>query len=62
MLNNCNEFFAAQCGIRKFLEVIEDVILSNATSPVVRDRLLEVLAGATYQSVQREYLDVGRFL
>jgi hypothetical protein len=53
MLNNCNEPFAVQCGSRKFLEVIEDILTAKSTSPVVRERLLEVLAGATFASVQR---------
>jgi hypothetical protein len=55
MLNKCNENFAVQCGARKFLDVIEEAIASSQT-PVVRDRLLEVLAGATYASLQRTSL------
>jgi hypothetical protein len=55
MLNNCNEYFALQCGSRKFLDAIEEVITSSQTSPVVRDRLLEVLAGATFASIQRAF-------
>jgi hypothetical protein len=54
MLNKCNENFAVQCGARKFLDVIEEVITSNQRqTPLVRDRLLGALAGATYASLQR---------
>jgi hypothetical protein len=55
MLYNCSEYFAFQCGSKKFLDTIEDVLLSADTLPVVRDRLLDVLAGATYASCTRQY-------
>jgi hypothetical protein len=37
-----------QTASRKFLENLEDVINAEATSPVVRERLLDVLASAAY--------------
>jgi hypothetical protein len=54
MLYNCNESFAVQCETRKFLNVVENIVASKSTPPVVRDRLLEVLGGATYQSIKRK--------
>ncbi|GJE99365.1 hypothetical protein PsYK624_156190 [Phanerochaete sordida] len=50
MLRNCREVFVLQCASRKFLDTLEDVLQASKTSPVVRERLLEVLAGAAYMS------------
>ncbi|KAH9948467.1 hypothetical protein B0H21DRAFT_733432 [Amylocystis lapponica] len=50
MLRNCSEVFIWQCASRKFLDTLEDVITSSRTSPVVRERLLEVLAAAAFAS------------
>ncbi|GBE87135.1 hypothetical protein SCP_1003820 [Sparassis crispa] len=50
MLRNSSEIFIWQCTSRKFLDTLEDVITSSRTSPVVRERLLEVLAAAAYAS------------
>jgi hypothetical protein len=50
MIRNCNEVFMTQCSSKKFLETLEDVLQSPKTTPVVRERLIEVLAGATYSS------------
>ncbi|KAI0920434.1 hypothetical protein AcW1_002174 [Taiwanofungus camphoratus] len=50
MLRNSSELFISQCASRKFLDTLEDVITSSRTSPVVRERLLEVLAAAAYAS------------
>lgn len=50
MLRNGGDVFMAQCTSRKFLDTLEDVLVSSKTSPVVRERLLEVLAGAAYMS------------
>ena len=50
MLRNCSHLFLAQCNSRKFLDALEDVLESQKTTPVVRERLLEVLAGAAYTS------------
>ncbi|KAI8972553.1 hypothetical protein BD414DRAFT_517884 [Trametes punicea] len=50
MLRNCSTRFVQYCTARKFLDTLEDVLTSSRTSPVVRERLLEVLAGAAYVS------------
>ncbi|KAH9834382.1 uncharacterized protein C8Q71DRAFT_768478 [Rhodofomes roseus] len=50
MLRNSSAVFTHQCASRKFLDTLEDVITSSRTSPVVRERLLEVLAAAAYAS------------
>lgn len=39
-----------QCAKGKFLDTLEDVLTSQRTSPVVRERLLDVLAAAAYAS------------
>ncbi|EPS98820.1 hypothetical protein FOMPIDRAFT_1037243 [Fomitopsis schrenkii] len=50
MLRNSSPVFTHQCTSRKFLDTLEDVISSSRTSPVVKARLLEVLAAAAYAS------------
>ncbi|KAH9916215.1 uncharacterized protein B0H18DRAFT_1038853 [Fomitopsis serialis] len=50
MLRNSSAVFTHQCTSRKFLDTLEDVVTSSRTSPVVRERLLEVLAAAAYAS------------
>ncbi|KAI0688491.1 hypothetical protein BC835DRAFT_306317 [Cytidiella melzeri] len=50
MIRNCQDTFMVQCSQKKFLETLEDVLQSQKTSPVVRERLIEVLAGAAYSS------------
>ncbi|KAI0651280.1 hypothetical protein C8Q79DRAFT_996771 [Trametes meyenii] len=50
MLRNCSQRFVLHCTSRKFLDTLEDVLNSSRTSPVVRERLLEVLAAAAYAS------------
>lgn len=54
MLRNCSGVFIQQCASRKFLDTLEDVLQASKTSPVVRERLLEVLAGAAYMSPSGE--------
>lgn len=54
MLRNSNELFVHQCTSRKFLDILEDVLTSTRTSPVVRERLLDVLAAAAYASSSRK--------
>ncbi|KAI0255525.1 hypothetical protein BJV78DRAFT_1176372, partial [Lactifluus subvellereus] len=39
-----------QCMKSKFMDILEDVLTSQRTSPVVRSRLLDVLAAAGYAS------------
>jgi hypothetical protein len=39
---------SAQASSKKFLDTLEEVLLSGGTSPVVRERLLDVLAAAAF--------------
>ncbi|CAE6471140.1 unnamed protein product [Rhizoctonia solani] len=48
LMRNCGQYFVAQTTHRKFLGKIEEVALSPATSPVVRDRLVEVIGTSVY--------------
>ena len=41
-------FASAQASSKKFLDTLEEVLLSGGTSPVVRERLLDVLAAAAF--------------
>lgn len=50
MLRNSSDTFVIQSTSRKFLETIEDLLSSSHTSPVVKDRLMDVLAAASYAS------------
>lgn len=50
MLRNSSEIFVHQCMKSKFMDTLEDVLTSQRTSPVVRERLLDVLAAAAYAS------------
>ncbi|KAF7373442.1 hypothetical protein MSAN_00553900 [Mycena sanguinolenta] len=50
MLRNSSQTFIVQSTSRKFLDIIENVITSPGTSPVVRERLLEVISAAAYAS------------
>jgi hypothetical protein len=58
MLRNCTDVFILQCISKKFLDTLEDLLTSSKTSPVVKDRVLEVLAAASY--AQREYIFLYR--
>ncbi|KAJ2936193.1 hypothetical protein H1R20_g906, partial [Candolleomyces eurysporus] len=48
MLHNSSPIFVVQSRSRKFLETIEDLLTSPRTSPVVRERLLDVVGAAAY--------------
>jgi len=48
MLRNCTSTFITAASGRKFLDALEDVLASSSTSPVVKERLLDVLAAAAY--------------
>ncbi|KAH7911794.1 hypothetical protein BJ138DRAFT_1005899 [Hygrophoropsis aurantiaca] len=48
MLRNASDVFLAQISSRKFIDALEEVLTSSRTSPVVRERLMEVLAAAAY--------------
>ncbi|KZP04036.1 hypothetical protein FIBSPDRAFT_768027, partial [Athelia psychrophila] len=50
MLRNSSEIFMQQMVSRKFLDTLEDVLTSSRTSPVVRERLMDVLAAVAYAS------------
>ncbi|RPD60760.1 hypothetical protein L227DRAFT_501092 [Lentinus tigrinus ALCF2SS1-6] len=50
MLRNCSLAFVKQCASRKFLDSLEDVLKAKTTPPVVRERLIAVLAAASYAS------------
>ncbi|KIJ47354.1 hypothetical protein M422DRAFT_45885 [Sphaerobolus stellatus SS14] len=48
MLRNCSPTFIHAASAKKFLEALEDVLTAPGTSPVVRERLFDVLAAAAY--------------
>ncbi|CAE6464433.1 unnamed protein product [Rhizoctonia solani] len=48
LMRNCPQYFVAHTTNRKFLGKIEEVALSPTTSPVVRDRLVEVIGTSVY--------------
>ena len=50
MLRNSSEIFISQSTSRKFLDTLEELLSSPRTSPVVRERVLEVVAAAAYAS------------
>ena len=50
MLRNSSEIFISQSTSRKFLDALEELLSSPRTSPVVRERVLEVVAAAAYAS------------
>jgi hypothetical protein len=49
LLRNSSDAFVVQSTAVDFLETIERLIVSNATSPVVRNRLLHVLGDVVYK-------------
>ncbi|KAJ7222469.1 hypothetical protein GGX14DRAFT_428833 [Mycena pura] len=50
MLRNSSDTFISQSTSRKFLDTLEDLLSSTRTSPVVRERVMDVLAAAAYAS------------
>ncbi|KAF9460486.1 hypothetical protein BDZ94DRAFT_1266034 [Collybia nuda] len=50
MLRNSSDTFISQSTSRKFLDTLEDLLNSSRTSPVVRERVLDVIAAAAYAS------------
>ncbi|KAJ8083227.1 Rho guanine nucleotide exchange factor [Marasmius tenuissimus] len=50
MLRNSTDTFIGQSTSRKFLETLEELLLSSRTNPVVKERVLNVLAAAAYAS------------
>lgn len=49
MLRNCQAPFLQQSSSKKFIDSVEDCVHSHETSPVVRERLLLIIAGAAAQ-------------
>ncbi|KAG1830275.1 hypothetical protein DFJ58DRAFT_908857 [Suillus subalutaceus] len=56
MLRNASDIFLTQISSRKFIDTLEDVLTSSRTSPVVRERLMEVLAAAAFITSSRPNL------
>lgn len=54
MLRNASDVFIQQISQRKFVEALEDVLTSPRTVPVVRERLMEVLAAAAFITSSRK--------
>ncbi|TBU59887.1 hypothetical protein BD310DRAFT_947657 [Dichomitus squalens] len=50
MLRNCSILFVKHCASRKFIDTLDEVLKAKTTPPVVRERLLQVLAAASYAS------------
>ncbi|KAJ7631529.1 hypothetical protein B0H17DRAFT_1217794 [Mycena rosella] len=50
MLRNSSDTFISQSTSRKFLDTLEDLLISSRTSPVVREHVMDVVAAATYAS------------
>ncbi|KAJ7719631.1 hypothetical protein DFH07DRAFT_1009170 [Mycena maculata] len=50
MLRNSSDTFISQSTSSKFLDTLENLLTSSRTSPVVRERVMDVLAAAAYAS------------
>ncbi|KAJ7202381.1 hypothetical protein GGX14DRAFT_370494, partial [Mycena pura] len=50
MLRNSSDTFISKSTSRMFLDTLEDLLSSTHTSPVVRERVMEVVAAAAYAS------------
>ncbi|KAG1803187.1 uncharacterized protein BJ212DRAFT_992086 [Suillus subaureus] len=53
MLRNASDIFLTQISSRNFIDTLGDVLTSSKTSPVVRERLMEVLAAAAFITSSR---------
>ncbi|OAX34620.1 hypothetical protein K503DRAFT_430395 [Rhizopogon vinicolor AM-OR11-026] len=53
MLGNASDVFLTQISSRKFISALEDVLTNSRTKPVVRERLMEVLAAAAFITSSR---------
>ena len=58
MLRNSSEIFISQSTSRKFLDTLEELLSSPRTSPVVRERVLEVVAAAAYASGNSKLMQI----
>ena len=56
MLRNSSQVFVHQSSSRKFLETIGDILENPRTDPVVRERLLTVVAAAAHISVSSKFM------
>lgn len=54
MIQNCGEPFVTHINKPKFVECIDEVLAFANTQPVVRERILDVLAGAVYKYRDRD--------
>ncbi|KIY69274.1 hypothetical protein CYLTODRAFT_420881 [Cylindrobasidium torrendii FP15055 ss-10] len=54
MLRNSTDTFISQSTSRKFLDTLEDIVTSTRTPPVVKERILNVVAAAAYASGTRK--------
>ncbi|KAF5353558.1 hypothetical protein D9756_008092 [Leucocoprinus leucothites] len=50
MLRNCSETFISESRSQQFLDTLQDAVKDPTTSPVVVERLLDVIAAAAYAS------------
>ncbi|KAG5633833.1 hypothetical protein DXG03_006613, partial [Asterophora parasitica] len=50
ILRNSHDPFVSQSTARKFLDTLEDLVTSPKTSPVVRERVLNVIGAAAFAS------------
>jgi hypothetical protein len=50
MLRNSSDIFISQSMSRKFLDTVEEMLMSPRTSPVVRERLVDIVGAAAYAS------------
>ncbi|KAG1830272.1 hypothetical protein DFJ58DRAFT_711251 [Suillus subalutaceus] len=62
MLRNASDTFLTQISSRKFIDTLEDVLTSTRTCPVVRNRLMKVLAVAAFTTSSRTGSDGFRDL
>ena len=60
MLRNSSDIFISQSTSRKFLDTLEELLSSPRTSPVVRERVLEVVAAAAYASGNSKLLQIKK--
>ncbi|KAF8172435.1 hypothetical protein BJ912DRAFT_1047229 [Pholiota molesta] len=59
LLRNSSSTFISECTTYKFLYTIEDLLSSSETAPVVKERLLEIVAAAAYASGRNHDPDSG---
>ncbi|KAJ8083207.1 hypothetical protein PM082_009079 [Marasmius tenuissimus] len=55
ILRNASDTFMSHSTSQRFLNTIEDLCLSDQTNPIVKERVLEVIAAASYGSANKEY-------